>query len=107
MVFIDSVGNGVAEKLSTGSGGMKIVAGVNESFEAFVVKKARVIGIGKRETLGSGKVDSILKVKLDSGGFFNFIESGEVDAGNAVAKNNRIRGNSGGDNDFSVGKFVF
>jgi len=52
--------------------------------------------------LGSGKIDEILEIKLDGSGFFNFFQGGEIEVA-AVGEGDRMRGDGGGQDNFSVG----
>lgn len=106
-VVEDSFGDGVAEEFAAGAGGMKVVAGIDERKITFAVKKTGVIGVSQRITFGGGEVDQILKVEPDSFSFFNFIESGKMGVFDAVTENDGIGSDSGGQNNFSVGKESF
>jgi len=103
----DGFGNGVTEKFATGTGRVKVVTAIYKRKITFVVKEARLIGIGERVIFRSSEIDQILKIKTDSFGFFQLIQRGEMAILDTVTKDNGIGSDGRGKDNFGVGKESF
>ena len=65
-----------------------------------------MVSIGQGEVLGFGKLDKVIKIKPDGGGFFETVQGGESQILDSGGKMNRIGSNGGGQNYFGLGKLL-
>ena len=73
-----------------------MVTATNKFRHTFIVFKAGVIGVDQRQIIIVGKINYILKIKLDGRGFFGFFQRRQVEVFDTITEIKGIRSDGGG-----------